>query len=224
LSSSSSSAMEEDEAQRRARVEEKRRMRMEEQYERAIAVLTPVIREHVKKYKSASPEERQAVKLRVRIESESSKDSARVASREKQERIVDKSNSKIETANSDSSKENENEIGKPMTGIEIIRQNRNRRSGSTDKTPIEKARSASPQRQIIEDAKPDDGKSVTTPTDGRTRGSADGPTEYTAATATITTLSELVTETTTPQAEMEWIPESETNRKSKRETDNVVAA
>merc|ERR1739844_720389 len=32
---------------------------MEEQYEMAIQALTPVIREHVKKYKSASPEKRQ---------------------------------------------------------------------------------------------------------------------------------------------------------------------
>jgi len=59
LSSSSSSEMEEDEMQRRARVEEMRRRRMEEQYEMAIQALTPVIREHVKKYKSASPEKRQ---------------------------------------------------------------------------------------------------------------------------------------------------------------------
>jgi len=192
--------MEEDEAQRRVRVEEKRRKRMEEQYERAIAVLTPVIREHVKKYKSASPEERQAAKLRVRIESESSRGPARVPSRvtspEKQERIVDKLDSDIETAKSDSSKGKEKEIGKPKTGIEIIRQNRNRRSGSTDKIPTEKARSASPQRQIIEVAKPDDSKSVTTPTDGHARGRADRRTDYTAATATITSLSELVTETT----------------------------
>lgn len=57
ISSSSSSGMEED-GQRRVRIEEKRRSKMEEQYELAIRALTPVIREHVKKYKSASPEKR----------------------------------------------------------------------------------------------------------------------------------------------------------------------
>jgi len=49
---------------------------LEEQYEFAIRALTPVIREHVRKYKSASPEKKITAKLKITNDAGSVKNDA----------------------------------------------------------------------------------------------------------------------------------------------------